>query len=125
MTDHADGCAGLFGLNTAWALINANSYTLDVTALRELAQKIRPKLITIGSSLNLFEHPVRDVRAIADEVGARCCLTRPIDVGSSQVRPGGTPWLRARALRANDPSALAAKTRQLRGQFNSLHYVTN
>jgi glycine hydroxymethyltransferase len=71
VTDHADGCAGLFGLNTAWALINANSYTLDVTALRELAQKIRPKLITMGSSLNLFEHPVRDVRAIADEVGAK------------------------------------------------------
>jgi glycine hydroxymethyltransferase len=25
----------------------------------------------MGRSLNLFEHPVRDVRAIADEVGAK------------------------------------------------------
>ncbi len=30
-----------------------------------------PKLITIGGSLNLFPHPIREIRAIADEVGAR------------------------------------------------------
>ena len=71
VTHHADGCAGLFGLNTVWAPINANSYTLDVTALRELALKIRPNLITVDSSLNLFEHPARDIRVIADEVGAK------------------------------------------------------
>ena len=29
-----------------------------------------PKLITVGGSLNLFEHPVADVRAIADQVNA-------------------------------------------------------
>ena len=28
-------------------------------------------LITVGGSLNLFEHPVQDVRSIADEVGAK------------------------------------------------------
>ena len=32
--------------------------------------QLRPKLITIGGSLNLFPHPVREIRAIADEVGA-------------------------------------------------------
>jgi glycine hydroxymethyltransferase len=32
---------------------------------------VRPKLITIGGSLNLFSHPVAEVRAIADEVGAK------------------------------------------------------
>ena len=30
----------------------------------------RPKLITIGSSLNLLPHPVREIRKVADEVGA-------------------------------------------------------
>ena len=35
---------------------------------RDLA--LRPKLITIGGSLNLFPHPIGDIRTIADEVGA-------------------------------------------------------
>ncbi|TIT56173.1 MAG: serine hydroxymethyltransferase, partial [Mesorhizobium sp.] len=29
-----------------------------------------PKMITIGSSLNLLPHPIREIRAIADEIGA-------------------------------------------------------
>jgi len=32
--------------------------------------RIEPKLITLGSSLNLFPHPIAQVREIADEVGA-------------------------------------------------------
>jgi len=71
VTHHVDGCAGLYGLNTVHAPVNADGYTVDVEGLRALAQKVRPKLITIGSSLNLFEHPVCEVRAIADEVGAK------------------------------------------------------
>jgi glycine hydroxymethyltransferase len=43
---------------------------VDLGALREMALRVRPKIITIGGSLNLFAHPVREVRAIADEVGA-------------------------------------------------------
>ncbi|MGI9514008.1 MAG: aminotransferase class I/II-fold pyridoxal phosphate-dependent enzyme, partial [Anderseniella sp.] len=46
-------------------------YSVDVDGLRALAGKVRPKLITIGGSLNLLPHPVAEVRAIADEVGAR------------------------------------------------------
>ncbi len=53
-----------------FAPIHADGYTVDVAALRDLARKVRPKLITIGSSLNLFPHPVRDIRKIADEFGA-------------------------------------------------------
>ncbi len=71
VTHHAGGCAGLYGLNIVPAPVNADGYTLDVEALRELAQKTRPKLITVGGSLNLFEHPVREVREVADEVGAK------------------------------------------------------
>ena len=71
VTHQADGCAGLFGLNTVSAPVNADGYTLDIDGLRTLAHKVKPKLITVGSSLNLFEHPVADVRAIADEVGAK------------------------------------------------------
>lgn len=70
VTHHAAGCAGLYGLVTHDAPVNADGYTVDLDALRDLALRVRPRLITIGGSLNLFAHPVREVRAIADEVGA-------------------------------------------------------
>lgn len=70
VTHHADGCAGLYGLISHDAPVNADGYTIDVDALRKLAHEVKPKLITIGGSLNLFEHPVAEVRTIADEVGA-------------------------------------------------------
>ena len=70
VTHHADGCAGLFGLRTVPAPVSPEDYSIDVDALAELAQRERPKLITLGASLNLFEHPVRAVREIADSVGA-------------------------------------------------------
>lgn len=71
VTHHADGCAGLFGLNTLNAPVDADGYTLDIDGLRALAHKVKPALITVGASLNLFEHPVAEVRGIADEVGAK------------------------------------------------------
>lgn len=71
VTHHAAGCAGLFGLVTHEAPVAADGYTVDVDALAALARTVRPKLITIGGSLNLFPHPVAKVRAIADEVGAK------------------------------------------------------
>ena len=70
VTHHADGCAGLYGLRSHAAPVDADGYTVDLNALEELALRVRPRLITIGGSLNLFPHPVRAVRAIADRVGA-------------------------------------------------------
>ncbi|MCK0101895.1 aminotransferase class I/II-fold pyridoxal phosphate-dependent enzyme [Pseudohalocynthiibacter sp. F2068] len=71
VTHHADGCAGLYGLVSHAAPVNADGYTVDLDGLRTLAEQVRPKLITLGGSLNLFPHPVREVRAIADSVGAK------------------------------------------------------
>ena len=71
VTHHLAGCAGLFGLRTVDAPVDVDGYTVDLDGLRALALAHRPKLITIGGSLNLFEHPVAEVRAIADEVGAK------------------------------------------------------
>lgn len=71
VTHHAAGCAGLYGLNCVEAPVKADGYTVDVDALAELARTHRPTLITVGGSLNLFEHPVAKVREIADEVGAK------------------------------------------------------
>jgi glycine hydroxymethyltransferase len=70
VTHHAAGSAGRFGVVTHPAPIDAKKYTVDVKALREDALRLRPKLITIGGSLNLFPHPLREIRKVADEVGA-------------------------------------------------------
>ena len=71
VTHHVAGCAGLYGLTTVPAPVVEDGYTVDVDALRALARRERPALITLGGSLNLFEHPVREARAIADEIGAK------------------------------------------------------
>ena len=70
VTHHAAGAAGLYGVVTHSAPVDPARYTVDVDRLRALAKTVRPKLITLGGSLNLLPHPVREVRAIADEVGA-------------------------------------------------------
>ena len=70
VTHHTDGPAGLYGLNIVMAPVQRSAYTVDVDALRTLALEQRPALITIGGSLNLVPHPVAEIRAIADEVGA-------------------------------------------------------
>lgn len=71
VTHHGPGAAGLYGLVTHPAPISKQTYTVDVDALAEMARRVRPKLITIGGSLNLTPHPVAEVVAIAREVGAR------------------------------------------------------
>ena len=71
VTHHLAGCAGLYGLRIIEAPVNADGYTVDIDGLAALAQAERPKLITVGASLNLFEHPVRAVREVADNIGAK------------------------------------------------------
>ncbi|MBI1384959.1 MAG: aminotransferase class I/II-fold pyridoxal phosphate-dependent enzyme [Rhizobiales bacterium] len=70
VTHHGAGAAGLYGLTIHAAPVRADGYTVDVPALAALAGKVRPRLITIGGSLNLAPHPVSEIRAIADRVGA-------------------------------------------------------
>ena len=70
VTHHPAGAAGLYGLAVHTAPIDPERYTIDAAGLRDLARRVRPKVITIGASLNLCHHPVAEIRAIADEVGA-------------------------------------------------------
>jgi glycine hydroxymethyltransferase len=71
VTHHEAGCAGLYGLAIYHSPVAADGFTVDVKALAGMAQQVKPKIITIGGSLNLFPHPVREIRAVADEVGAK------------------------------------------------------
>lgn len=91
VTHHADGCAGLFGLRTVPAPVDADGYTIDVAALRRLAHAEQPKLITIGGSLNLFEHPVAEIRAIADDVGAKVMFDAAHQCGIIAGKAWGNP----------------------------------
>ncbi|MEX2517838.1 MAG: aminotransferase class I/II-fold pyridoxal phosphate-dependent enzyme [Paracoccaceae bacterium] len=71
VTHHGAGCAGLYGLITHPAPVDAAGYSVDIDALARLTRQVRPKIITIGGSLNLFPHPVAKAREVADEVGAK------------------------------------------------------
>lgn len=71
VTHHKGGSAGLYRLNTISAPVDPEGYSIDIDALRKLAHEIKPAMITVGGSLNLFHHPIAKVREIADEVGAK------------------------------------------------------
>jgi glycine hydroxymethyltransferase len=70
VTHHGAGAAGLYGLTIHEAPVNAETYAIDIEKLKMMAQAVRPKLITLGGSLNLFPWDVKSARRIADEVGA-------------------------------------------------------
>ena len=70
VTHHAAGAAGLYGLRIHPAPVEPDGFTVDVVGLAALAEQVRPRLITVGGSLNLWPHPVAEIRAVADAVGA-------------------------------------------------------
>ncbi len=70
VTHHSAGAAGLYGVQIHEAPVASDGYTVDTDALAQKAYEVRPKLITIGGSLNLTPHPVAQIRKIADDVGA-------------------------------------------------------
>ena len=70
ITHRTAGAAGLYGLDIHECPIEPDTFTVDLDALTTLADAVRPKLITIGTSLNLTAHPIAEIRRIADRVGA-------------------------------------------------------
>ncbi len=94
VTHHLAGCAGLYGLNIIEAGVSPDGYTVDLEELAKLAEQHRPKLITIGGSLNLFEHPVAEVRAIADRVGAKLMFDAAHQCGVIAGRAWSNPLKR-------------------------------
>jgi glycine hydroxymethyltransferase len=70
VSHHGAGAAGLHGLTSHPAPTDPRSLVVDLARLRALALEHRPRLITLGASFNLFAQPIREVRRIADEIGA-------------------------------------------------------
>ncbi len=71
VTHHEPGCAGLYGLEVHPVPYDSAAMTVDLDRLRDQAKALKPKLITVAGSLCMFPYPVADIRAIADEVGAK------------------------------------------------------
>lgn len=70
ITHHKAGAAGLYGLTTHDAAFDAERMDVDVVALRKQAHEIKPALIVVAGSMCLHPYSVREIRAVADEVGA-------------------------------------------------------
>ncbi|MEM7288213.1 MAG: aminotransferase class I/II-fold pyridoxal phosphate-dependent enzyme, partial [Actinomycetota bacterium] len=70
VTHHRAGAAGLYGLDVHVGAADPETFSYDLAALADQAEAVKPALITIGTSLNLREHPVRAISDIARSVGA-------------------------------------------------------
>jgi glycine hydroxymethyltransferase len=70
VTHRPAGAAGLYGLEVHEYPVDPETFTADLDGLTDLADQVRPKLITVGTSLNLLPHPVGEIRRIADRIGA-------------------------------------------------------
>ena len=70
VTHRPAGAAGLYGLDIHEYPVDPDTFTADLDGLDELAERVRPRLITVGTSLNLLPHPMTEIRSIADRVGA-------------------------------------------------------
>jgi len=62
--------AGLRGLRVIHYPFDNEEINIDVDETRKVALKEKPKLFILGSSLILFRQPVKEIKEIADEIGA-------------------------------------------------------
>jgi len=69
-THHAEGAAGLAGLEVHELPYDAARMDVDVPRLRTVAHELRPALMIVAGSMCLHPYDVRGVREVADEVGA-------------------------------------------------------
>ncbi|GAA3134982.1 serine hydroxymethyltransferase [Planomonospora alba] len=67
---HAQGAAGIRGLNVVDLPYDAVRLDVDHGALPAFLRGHRPVLVVVGASLMLFPHDVARIRAACDEVGA-------------------------------------------------------
>jgi glycine hydroxymethyltransferase len=69
-THQPEGAAGLYGLEIHAVPFDYRQMAIDLDRLRSEAKRLRPKLITVAGSLCIYPYPVRQIREIAEEVGA-------------------------------------------------------
>ena len=70
ISHHGYGAPGIRGVRVVDLPYDASSMNLDLEEVPNLLAREHPKIIVLGASLLLFPHPIRQVREMADEVGA-------------------------------------------------------
>jgi glycine hydroxymethyltransferase len=67
---HARGPIALTGARIQPMARRGEAFEIDIDAVAEQAERLRPAMLVIGGSNVLFPYPVRELRRIADRVGA-------------------------------------------------------
>ena len=65
------GAAGILGLKSSNLGFDGESMTVDLEKSEKKILEIKPKFIVIGGSVILFPQPIRELRKICDQVGAK------------------------------------------------------
>jgi glycine hydroxymethyltransferase len=67
-----NGTAGaVHGLNVEYLKFDQQEMNLDIDGSAKVIRETKPKLLLFGGSVFLFPHPVKELSAVAKEVGAR------------------------------------------------------
>ena len=65
------GAAGILGLKSFHLGFDGESMTIDLEKSEKKILEIKPKFIVIGGSIILFPQPIKELRKICDQVGAK------------------------------------------------------
>ena len=68
--DYAGLAGAVLGLENINHVYNINEFNIDPDKSAEVIRAARPGIITFGGSLFLFPHPLKELRSVAEEVGA-------------------------------------------------------
>ncbi|MDR0797670.1 MAG: serine hydroxymethyltransferase, partial [Nitrososphaerota archaeon] len=65
------GLAGsILGLDNINHVYDVNEFNIDPEKSAQVIRSVKPGVVTFGGSLFLFPHPLKELRAVCDEVGA-------------------------------------------------------
>ena len=68
--DYAGLAGAVLGLENVNHVYNINEFNIDADKSAEVIRAAKPGIVTFGGSLFLFPHPLKELRAVAEEVGA-------------------------------------------------------
>jgi len=68
--DYAGLAGAVLGLENVNHVYNVNEFNIDPDKSAEVIRAARPGIVTFGGSLFLFPHPLKELRSVAEEVGA-------------------------------------------------------
>ncbi|MCQ5377293.1 MAG: beta-eliminating lyase-related protein, partial [Candidatus Methanomethylicia archaeon] len=63
-------CSKIHGVSLVPLPFSMDSMNIDVGEAEKVIARVKPRIVLLGASEILFPHPVREIRRIADEVGA-------------------------------------------------------